>query len=697
MRLSRALIFFIMAFAFIVPISIQASNLPQISTASIQINNTQLPLETPLLKKGAVLFFPLRDATPLLKASLNYSRKNDTYLLEITKQKIRGLIVPNSQEFWINKTRHLFSEKTFFYENRLYLPLKDFFELIGYTVTNKNNLFTIKKTDKKSIPASSFDNKFIPKSDKIKLPDMNTDTISFISLGNNKYNLNKILFDNKQIPYINLNPILKKEKISITENKQAVILKKNNTSYTFFTNSGLVLIKKDKLIEKRYLGYPVIKKGKTIYFPLISFICAFDYQFYWDKAKQELFILNTIKKIELAKTASGHSVRVLANQQLSPMAPEELSWTKGFYIDIPNTVPLFREKQFLLDMHNLSMVLCKQINNTTTRITFFLRNQTPSTYLKPTSFGAEMQFYPNITNFSEKIINNKVIITIKADSAFKYIKWSQPSRFIIDIPDAISNLPQIIRAKNKPYKRIRCSQFKESPPYTRIVFDYDNTIVPPSKISKIKNSLVLEFSLPKRAPTKTKPKPRKKPFDPSAPLKNKIIAIDPGHGGRDPGAIGLYKKYEKNYTIDISRRLNKLLTASGAFVVMLRTKDRNPSLRTRTVNANKNTADALISVHVNSFFKPFAKGTETYYYKQKDKPLAKYIQKEMVKELKLPNNGIKRARMYVLRNSKMPAALVEPLFITNPKEFHLLDKPAFRQRLALAIYKGIKKYFSQNP
>ena len=95
--------------------------------------------------------------------------------------------------------------------------------------------------------------------------------------------------------------------------------------------------------------------------------------------------------------------------------------------------------------------------------------------------------------------------------------------------------------------------------------------------------------------------------------------IDPGHGGRDPGAISPVRTFEKKYTLDVSKRLQKLLAAKGAFVILTRTTDKKRSLNSRVYLANKNKADIFVSVHFNSYVKSSVYGTETYYYKYKDK------------------------------------------------------------------------------
>ena len=134
------------------------------------------------------------------------------------------------------------------------------------------------------------------------------------------------------------------------------------------------------------------------------------------------------------------------------------------------------------------------------------------------------------------------------------------------------------------------------------------------------------------------------------PLKRRVIAIDPGHGGSDPGAVGLYGIHEKDYNRDISDHLMRLLRQSGARVVNLRLSDRNPSLSSRSSEANANDADITVSVHVNSFYKEHANGTETYFYKWKDRRLATALQSAMTRELKLKDNGVKRSKLYILNH-----------------------------------------------
>ena len=115
-------------------------------------------------------------------------------------------------------------------------------------------------------------------------------------------------------------------------------------------------------------------------------------------------------------------------------------------------------------------------------------------------------------------------------------------------------------------------------------------------------------------------------------------------------------------------------------MILLRSKDTNPSLYQRVKKINRSNGDFLISVHVNSFINGSANGSETYYYKKSEKLAAKYVQKHLSNNLNLRNNGIKHAKMYVLKYSKIPGVLIEPCFITNKKEYALLKTIHFEDK-----------------
>lgn len=189
-------------------------------------------------------------------------------------------------------------------------------------------------------------------------------------------------------------------------------------------------------------------------------------------------------------------------------------------------------------------------------------------------------------------------------------------------------------------------------------------------------------------------------------LKGKVIVIDPGHGGSDPGAVGPDNIQEKTITLAVALKVKELLEQAGATVVMTRTDDRDvyapndsaeDELGARAAVGNKNKADVFVDIHANYFANPQVRGTGTYYYPKSayDKLLAQSIQNSVVNAGNLNDRGIFQANFYVLKHTLMPAMLIELGFISNPEEERLLDTPQFQQKLAQGIVNGLSNFFVQ--
>ena len=192
----------------------------------------------------------------------------------------------------------------------------------------------------------------------------------------------------------------------------------------------------------------------------------------------------------------------------------------------------------------------------------------------------------------------------------------------------------------------------------------------------------------------------------SGGLKGKTIVIDPGHGGSDPGAVGLNRTYEKTITLSMSLKLRDALAQKGARVVMTRTTDvdvhsRNATakqeLQARVDIGQRAKADIFVSVHHNASTNRALGGISTYYTPktQYDAMLAKAIQNRMASASGLENKGIRTAEFYVTKRSAMPAALLEIAFMSNPKEEALLNSNWFQNKIVASIVQGIEDYFSQ--
>ena len=253
---------------------------------------------------------------------------------------------------------------------------------------------------------------------------------------------------------------------------------------------------------------------------------------------------------------------------------------------------------------------------------------------------------------------------------------------------------------------------------------------PPSQKPPVMDKLVTP-------PSKTKPAPEPVP-DPSLAqqlgLSVKTIVIDPGHGGKDPGAVSQTRQ-EKQIVLSLSKTLRDLLVKKGYNVRLTRETDVFLPLRKRTQFATSQKADLFISIHTNASTSRKAVGIETYYlalasdesarmtamrenagaeYNMKEldalvgrilkeskstesRRLAELIQAQLASGKQVKNRGVKHAPFVVLIGTKVPAVLVEAGFISNPTEGKKLTTKAYQRQLATAIARGIEQYIKNIP
>lgn len=182
---------------------------------------------------------------------------------------------------------------------------------------------------------------------------------------------------------------------------------------------------------------------------------------------------------------------------------------------------------------------------------------------------------------------------------------------------------------------------------------------------------------------------------PATGLKNKVIVVDAGHGGSDPGASGVNNQ-EKTLTLNVAKELKRLLEGAGTKVIMTRDGDTYPTLTERVNESHTNNADIFISIHFNSNPNKQANGIDTYYYgtNVNERELANCIQEEVTKATSLKNRGVYEGNFQVIRTNKNDAVLVELGFISNPEEEKIIASKDFQIKAATGIVKGIEKYFN---
>ncbi len=233
---------------------------------------------------------------------------------------------------------------------------------------------------------------------------------------------------------------------------------------------------------------------------------------------------------------------------------------------------------------------------------------------------------------------------------------------------------------------------------TEAIIPYGIKVIVPIKGTSVLNykegvdckSLTLTVTTPDDPVIKTK----------SVPIITKgkdirVIVVDAGHGGSDVGATraGIY---EKDITLDISKRVADLLTNKGYHVEMTRRKDDTVSLQDRVLFTEEKNADLFVSIHVNSSVSEEPYGLETHYYTDESYAFAQEVHKSLAQKIDSKDRGLFKSKFYVINNSIAPSILVETGFISNTAERNSLVTDERKQKTAEAVVDGILNYIKKN-
>lgn len=173
------------------------------------------------------------------------------------------------------------------------------------------------------------------------------------------------------------------------------------------------------------------------------------------------------------------------------------------------------------------------------------------------------------------------------------------------------------------------------------------------------------------------------------------VVIDPGHGGKDNGATGADGTYEKEFTLSLGKKVQRLLDEKPDINVLM-TRDDDSFISQESLErpeyANENDADLYISLHQDSFEDPEVSGTESFYYDDNSLELAEIVQQHVSEVTGFNDRGVKRENLFVLRESDMPGVLVEVGYLTNPEEQEKMDSDGFQEQIAHSIVDGIEEY-----
>lgn len=188
-----------------------------------------------------------------------------------------------------------------------------------------------------------------------------------------------------------------------------------------------------------------------------------------------------------------------------------------------------------------------------------------------------------------------------------------------------------------------------------------------------------------------------------------VVVIDAGHGGKDPGKVGVNDVLEKDINLGIAKRLKNLLEQNGIVVVMTREEDKdlaseqasnrkNEDLRARANLITETAPVTMVSIHQNSFPEEEVDGAQVFYYSgsEEGKLLGTMVQESLKSEISDGNHRVAKANKeyYLLKKASCPAVIVECGFLSNPAEAALLATEEYQEKIAFAIHLGIMEYIN---
>ncbi len=300
---------------------------------------------------------------------------------------------------------------------------------------------------------------------------------------------------------------------------------------------------------------------------------------------------------------------------------------------------------------------------------------------------------------------------------------SHNRQLVIDVLDAA--LPPQLNPEGLPGNRYgidrwALTQFATTPPAVRITLNL-NAVSPDWQISLAPGGIALTpvglsasqiptpattVVLPVLRPTQTAPTPVANPVTPapspsrastSAPGPDRqqvVIMLDPGHGGADPGAIGIGGLQEKGVVWSVTQQVAAILRQQGLTVQTTRQGDQTLDLQPRVDRAEAARANLFVSIHANAvnMQRPEVNGLETYYFADSSLGLARVIHQRILGSLRMNDRGVRQARFFVLRRTSMPSVLIEIGFVTGATDAPKLSNPQWQSQMAQAIAQGILDY-----
>lgn len=523
------------------------------------------------------------------------------------------------------------------------------------------------------------------------IPSANIDLPSFLKLkrfsiiiNNNNLNLGKKpVFANK-ILYVAAKDLFSLCSLEVSADYKNKTLTASNKDIEIKLSEGKEIIAVNGYEAK--LASPMQRISGRFYVPLVSSIKELGFGAIWDEENRIGSVFPRITKISFEDLEGEKAVLIEATQNIPTFEVKRQEKPLPLVVEIPN---------FILDIENSKIPIKEEgirgirtiQRDATSRIGIYFDTEQTATFVSLDKKMA-IKFPPIITRVNITEEAQAISIEINSTKPINPVikKLIDPHRILIDIPNSYYKALIKTEVNKGGVLRYRASQFSKEPLASRIVVDLLGDLN--YKLSSSDDSRFFSLVIEKQEILAARGKRLRI-------LKNKVIVIDPGHGGSDPGSFGFSgdRIKEKELTLSTSLKLARMLSDAGAFVLLTREDDTTLELKDRVQFAINNKADILICMHYNSFFKPTTQGTETYYFNPNSKLLGELIHKSMLDNLKRPDRLLSKVKFYVIYNATMPSVLVEPIYISNAEEERLGTDPAFQEKVAKSIFDAIKEYF----
>jgi N-acetylmuramoyl-L-alanine amidase len=426
------------------------------------------------------------------------------------------------------------------------------------------------------------------------------------------------------------------------------------------------------------VGAPAENIGKTVMVPIRIVSENLGYDVKWEQATQTVHVQRGNSSIEMtagkdAATINGNVVN----------------------LDAP---PLIKQGTTLVPLRFVGEGMGLQVgwDNGTKTVSLF--SIPPVVDTEPDSDPVVTPVPVGLTELqSISYSGDRLIIATNGNISPKVSSISGPERIIVDLPNTTISQTFVQGQASNPdgsgqieatdsflVSKVRFAMFSQSPSTVRVVLDLTQSATANWSLGE-NNVLLVDIS-------STNGTSGSQPALPDNNGKT-VIVIDPGHGGRQSGAVSVTGAYEKDFNLAVGIKVKALLEQHANIqTVITRQDDTELSLQQRVDIAKLNQANLFISIHGNKFTTPVPNGIETLYTRKESKSLAETLHKHVLPVTGLKDRGVKVASLHVTRETSMPAVLLELGFLSNPTDEALMLTESYQDQCAQAIVDGILDY-----